>query len=253
MILTTLAEKMIRNQPFTADTGRDYWGYYNRAIRLPLGDVNVKDLDDTRVLNWLKEVIANQPASQVLPITGFMRKLLDMAVRRRHLPTHALQTRPLPEILAGLGFERRSRSGTRTYFAAQFQAPGGGQISFLECATEWMAHSTTDKLLREERVSIMTTVWMPTFGPRALGSLDRLDILRVTIPMQQAGYLKEAYRALSILRLFFRDMIFAGRITANPARVPTTCLNIPAEVPGMKARDKTNAKQRLFASLKQRS
>jgi hypothetical protein len=253
MTLTTLAEKMIKNQPFTADTGRDYWGYYNRAIRLPLGDVNVKDLDDTRVLNWLKEVIANQPASQVMPITTFMRKLLDMAVRRRHMSTHPLQKRPLREILSELGFERRARSGSRTYFHATFQAPDGGHISFFECATEWMKHSTIDKLLREERVSIMTTVWMPTLGPRVLDSLDRLDILRVTIPMQQTGHLKEAYRALSILRLFFRDMIFAGRITANPARVPTMCLNIPAEVPGMTARDKTNAKQRLFASFKQRS
>ena len=130
MTLTTLAEKMIRNQPFTANTGRDYRGYYDRAIRPTLGDVNVKDLDDTRVLNWLKEVIANQPASQVMPITTLMRKLLDMAVRRRHMSTHPLQKRPLREILSELGFERRARSGSRTYFHATFQAPDGGHISF---------------------------------------------------------------------------------------------------------------------------
>lgn len=249
MTLNQLAEKLIRNQPFTADTRRDYQGYYDRAIRPTLGESQVQELDDTRLLTWLKTVVADQPASQVMPIVGFMRKLLNFALKRRHLKTHCLQHKPLRDILTELGFGRISRSGSRTYFAAAYHAPGGGATSFADCATDWMEHSTVDKLLREERVAIMTTVWLPAFGPRPIGTIDRLDILKVTIPLQQAGRPHEAYRALSILRLFFRDMILAGRITANPARVPTMCLNIPHEVAGLKDRDRTNAKQRLFASF----
>ena len=253
MTLTTLAEKMIKNQPFTADTRRDYQGYYDRAIRPILGTTPVADLDDARVLAWLKEVIATQPASQVLPIVGLMRKLLNLAVKRRHLKRHCLQHKALRATLQLLGFSRITRSGSRTYMEAAYHAPGGGQTSFLECATEWMQHSTPDRMLREERSLIMTTIWLPAFGSRAIGTIDRLDILKVTIPMQQAGRLPEAYRALSILRLFFRDMILAGRISANPARMPTLCLNIPSTVPGVKERDRTNAKQRLFALLAQPS
>lgn len=253
MTLTTLAEKMIKNQPFTADTRRDYQGYYDRAIRPILGTTPVADLDDARVLAWLKEVIATQPASQVLPIVGLMRKLLNLAVKRRHLKRHCLQHKALRATLQLLGFSRITRSGSRTYMEAAYHAPGGGQTSFLECATEWMQHSTPDRMLREERSLIMTTIWLPAFGSRAIGTIDRLDILKVTIPMQQAGRLPEAYQALSILRLFFRDMILAGRISANPARMPTLCLNIPSTVPGVKERDRTNAKQRLFALLTQPS
>lgn len=253
MTLTTLAEKMIRNQPFTADTRRDYQGYYDRAIRPILGTTPVPDLDDARVLSWLKQIIASQPASQVLPIVSLMRKLLNLAVKRRHLKRHCLQHKALRATLQSLGFSRIARSGSRTYMEAAYHAPGGGQTSFLECATEWMQHSTPDRMLREERSLIMTTIWLPPFGSRAIGTIDRLDILKVTIPIQQAGRLPDAYRALSILRLFFRDMILAGHITANPARMPTMCLNIPSEVPGVKPRDRTNAKQRLFALLAQQS
>lgn len=250
MTLNQLAEKLITQQTCTADSERDYRGYYDRAIRRILGDTDVTTLDDPCVLAWLKTIIVDQPASQVKPIVSLMRKLLDLAVKRRHLSKHALQDRPLPEILGELGFTRPTRSWTRTYFKAAAQAPGGGTIPFSDSATEWMRHSTPDKLLRDERINTMTTIWIPAFTTRPIELIDRLDLLKVTIPLQQAGRVKEAYRAVSILRLFFRDAIVAGRLTANPARVPTICLNIVPASPGMKARHTTNAKLRLFASFK---
>lgn len=249
MTLNQFAEKMIRNQPFTADTRRDYQGYYDRAIDPILGTIPVTKLDDAHVLGCLKNVIETQPASQVLPIAGLLRKLLNLAVKRRHLKKHCLQHKTLRDTLESMGFSRKTRSGNRTYLKAAYHAPGGGEASFLECATEWMQHSTPDRMLREERSWSMTKIWLPAFGSQAIGTINRLDILKVTIAMQEAGRLPEAYRALSILRLFLRDMILAGRMTANPARMPTMCLNIPRDVPGVKAHDRTNAKQRLFALL----
>lgn len=251
MTLNQLAEKIIRNQPFTADTRRDYQGYYDRAIRSILGTVPVAELNDAHVFGCLKNIVDTQPASQVLPIASLMRKLLNLAVKRRHLKRHCLQQQDLRATLKSLGFNPKTRSGNRTYLKAAYYAPGGGETSFRDCATEWMEHSTSDKLLRDERCLVMREIWLPIFGPQAIGTIDRQDILRVTIPMQQAARLPEAYRALSILRVFFRDMILSGRIDTNPARMPTMCLNIPSIVPGVRPRDQTNAKQRLFALLKQ--
>lgn len=251
MTFTTFSKKWLQARP-AADASRLTYGRLLAKHILPIfGEQDCQTFDLGLVSPWLRGLCAKDRHTVSRMGANIMRSLLDDLVTKRYIKTNPLRAKPLEQILRDHGFSGPSRGSLgAAYIKAPILIPNGGEIPFGEYATAWAEGDSNDRVVRDFRARIIREIWIPAFGDKTLKSVDRLDILRATIPLQHAGRLGDGLVALKVLSSCFRSANMAGRIFANPARSKVMCFNVPP-APGKPPKHLNTSAKRLYLAVRQ--
>lgn len=249
MTFSDLATTWLEALAASPETKRKYRRQFERHILPMFGPIEVETITDTLISDWLKDQVHQHGRSQLTALATRMRDVLDSAVRKRHLKKHLFQKKPLTQVLRLHGYDGPASSRrTSAYITPDLVVPNGGAQLFEQFATDWMHHHSNNRLIREERIQFMDTIWIPALTGRQLDSLDRLDILAVIVPLQKTTPLAACKRAISILDACLQEAVITGCITYNPAQSWSHCLNVPEAAPGMNRKKAAFPQERLAAN-----
>jgi len=251
MTFKQLADKWLDAQVL-ADVSQQNYERVQRNYILPAFGSQACDRFDFGLIGpWLTGLCKADKHSVTRTAATIMLNLCDELVRKRYAASNPMKKQPLMQLLRNHGYTGPCPGSTSNSYIKPAFIVAEATTPFSTFAVEWAEGEHKNRVVREQRIRVMTDIWIPAFGTRPLPTIDRLDILRVTIPLQRAKRLDEALLALRVLWSCFTSAIHHGLMFCNPARSEIMCLNMPTLPAGLSMKEAKNPHRRLKFAVRE--